>query len=105
MSTMSTVSTIPVDSEDECEDDMDYAQMEACRQERMRDEDITNFSFWMSEHNLPLPIESWDESKRAMVAHPPLHRLELLQEAAEYYVNIYGGTLVSVLAEMIVYYN
>ena len=96
---------------------LDEERILKCREERERDEATTKFSFWMTENKLPLPIEHWYRSKRTLrsvlgTKHGGTgkftlakHRLDLLKEAAEYYVNIYGGFLQSVLAEMILYYK
>jgi hypothetical protein len=85
--------------------------------EMQRDEDVTNFSFWMSENKLPLPIEYWHDSKRKLRSVLSIfnggtgkvviqkYRFDLLSQAADYYVSIYGGDVDSVLAEMILYYK
>tara|TARA_B110000093_G_scaffold176905_1_gene213024 strand:+ start:502 stop:870 length:369 start_codon:yes stop_codon:yes gene_type:complete len=93
------------DSEDEDLNQLDEENMEQCKQERQMDEDETDFHFWMTEQNLPLPIEQWHLSEKNTSTQVPTHRLQLLQEAAEYYTNIYGGNKVNVLAEMITYFN
>lgn len=96
------------DSEDEYQ--LDEENMEECKQERQVDEDETDFHFWMAERKLHMPIEQWhlseiSEKLSEKNTTVPTHRLQLLQEAAEYYTNIYGGNKVNVLAEMITYFN
>jgi len=87
------------DSEYDSEDEL---KMEQIIQEVDKDDNETDFSFWMSEQGLNMPIESWASSSRPLEnlkIHP--QRLAKLKEAAEYYVAVYGGNLHSVLAEMI----
>lgn len=87
-------------------DELDEENMEECKRQRQVDEDETNFHFWMAEQKLHMPIEQWHQSKlMPRVPRVPTHRLQLLQEAAEYYTNIYGGNKINVLAEMITYFN
>ena len=98
-------------------EDIDQENIEMCLQERRRDEDTSRFSFWMSEHQLPLPIEHWHDSTRKLTSvvstqhggtghiSIPKHRWDLFMEAAEYYVNIYEGKFSSVLAEIILHYK
>jgi|SaaInlV_150m_DNA_4_1039716.scaffolds.fasta_scaffold04689_3 hypothetical protein len=87
-------------------DSEDEHNMEQIIQEVDKDDNETDFSFWMSEQGLNMPIESWASSSRPLVnvlenvkIHP--ERLEKLKEATEYYVAVYGGNLHNVLAEMI----
>jgi len=95
------------------------------QQERQQDEDEMRFFEWMSEHQLPLPLQCWHDSKRRLDSVlstrgmyrcglvctgygrscPPMYRLALLREAACYYVLVHGGTQTSVLAQMILYYQ
>ena len=100
------------DSEDEDLNQLDEENMEQCKQERQMDEDETDFHFWMAERKLHMPIEQWHSSEKLSeklseknTSTVPTHRLQLLQEAAEYYTSIYGGNKVNVLAEMITYFN
>jgi hypothetical protein len=99
------------DSEDEL-DQIDEELILQLQQEREQDENETNFHFWMTEAKLPLPVEHWYESKKNLDvlktrkgAKMPHYRLQDLKQATEYYVNIYGGSRISVLAEMITYFN
>lgn len=95
------------------------------QQERQQDEDEMRFFEWMSEHQLPLPLQHWHDSKRRLDSVlttrgmyrcglectgygrscPPMYRLALLHEATCYYVLVHGGTQNSVLAQMILYYQ
>jgi hypothetical protein len=94
-------------------------------QQRAQDNIEMRFFEWMSEQQLPLPLQHWHDSDlrldsvlstrgmyQCSLEHtgygrmcPPVHRLTLLCEAACYYVLIHGGTQHSVLAQMILYYR
>ena len=96
------------DIEDEL-DQVDEDFIEEMKQERCQDEDETDFHFWMSEENLHMPIEHWYNSKNSKITEKgtklPIYRLQDLEQAAEHYVNIHGGSKRSVFVEMIKYFN
>lgn len=105
------MSEYETDSEDEL-DQIDEELLLQIQEERQQDEDETNFHFWMSEANLHMPVEHWYNSKKNLDVLKtmkgrkiPNYRLQDLKQATEYYVNIYGGNKISVLAEMIAYFN
>ena len=84
-------------------DSEDEHNMEQIIQEVDKDDNETDFSFWMSEQGLNMPIETWASSSRQLPEKIKIHpdRLDKLTKATEYYVAVYGGSLQSVLAEMI----
>lgn len=99
------------DTEDEL-DTIDEEHVEELKQQREQDENETNFHFWMAEQHLHMPIEHWYASNKNLDVLKsdkgkkiPNYRLEDLTNATEYYVNIYGGNKISVLAEMITYFK
>jgi len=98
---MSDYADYEYDSEEE--DELDMEQIQAIQNEVDKDEDETEFSFWMSEQGLNMPIEAWASSSRQLPEKIKIHpdRLDKLTKATEYYVAVYGGSLQSVLAEMI----
>jgi hypothetical protein len=89
------------------------------------DEDEARFGEWMARSKLPLPVERWNEGNLRLSdvlnttgmyrigikatgygsLCPPQHRIELLQEAAQYYTRIRGGKDECVMAAMLRHYR
>jgi hypothetical protein len=98
------------------------AQVQA---EIRKDERELEFFDWMTERDLRLPLQQWELSRRLLVTVLstrglanfgyqctgsgriclPIYRAEILQEAAAYFVRVYGGSYLAVLASMIEYYK
>jgi len=98
------------------------AQVQA---EIKKDERELEFFDWMTERDLRLPLHKWELSRKLLITVLstrglanfgyqctgsgrlclPVHRAEILQEAAAYFIRVYGGSYLAVLASMIEYYK
>ena len=106
-------------------DTQDTEAIELREAEIAADDDEARFGEWMSKSNLTLPVEHWNESNLRLSdvlnttgmysigikvtgygsLNPPQHRMELLQEAAQYYTRIRGGKIECVMASMLRHYR
>ena len=114
--------------EEEEEDDEEGVNEEMLAQvqaEIRKDERELEFFDWMTERGLRLPLQQWELSRRRLVTVLstrglanfgyqctgsgriclPIYRAEILQEAAAYFIRVYGGSYLAVLASMVEYYK
>lgn len=115
---------VPVEEEEEV-DGVDEEMLAQVQAEIRKDERELKFLDWMTERKLRMPLQHWETSCKRLVTVLstrglanfgyqctgsgrvclPVHRADLLQQAATYFVQVYGGVYLAVLASMIEYFK